>query len=489
MLSLYQPSSSIPGNEAERRIFYHLRERAIHDISGYFQSDFWDRLVLQISHSEPTVRHALLALSSLCESSYEEEEVTDVHSTSVPPPVSSVNAQRAHFALGQYNKAVRLLAERLSSAQLSLDVTLTACLVFIWLEFMRNDFDAALCHLKSGLKILKDFRSGDEGLALRTQRVDVSLIQLFARLETQATVHGSPTSDFCASFSTASSPHSSLVETITIPPTFTSIDQACNTLNTLLSSIFHFVRNCHDDTFIEATGPLELQARCTSYLHSLSLWQAAQQKSPAHTFKSLPDTRQTAAVALLNLQHSCVTILLETLFTPSQMIYDAYDDSFTQMLYLADKLLLHQHHCSTSSSTSVPASPRKIIFFDMGVIAPLFFVILKCRTLTLRRRALNLLRRSPRREGMWHRRSVVRYAEWKVGIEEARGRALLGGREEARLPEEARVWCEKLREVVVEGDGGGERRTEVSFWWRGKDGEVYMGWDVTDVDLRMGQMI
>lgn len=44
-----------------------------------------------------------------------------------------------------------------STSQTRLEVILTSCLVFIWLEFMPNDFDAGLKHLKSRLKILEDF--------------------------------------------------------------------------------------------------------------------------------------------------------------------------------------------------------------------------------------------------------------------------------------------------------------------------------------------
>lgn len=43
-------------------------------MSRYSASDFWDCLVLQISHDQPTVRHALIALGAL----YEEYEV-DTH--------------------------------------------------------------------------------------------------------------------------------------------------------------------------------------------------------------------------------------------------------------------------------------------------------------------------------------------------------------------------------------------------------------------------
>ncbi|KAH6661583.1 hypothetical protein B0J14DRAFT_611993 [Halenospora varia] len=454
-LSLYRLSWEVPGNDAERRSFCYLRERAIYDISGYFESDFWDRLVLQISHTEPAVRHALLALSSLCET-YESQDPTDDH-----------DKFREHFALQQYNKAVRLLADSLSTSQSQLDVILTSCLVFVWLEFMRNDLDAGLGHLKGGLKILDDFRQPNKSPSLTSQRIDASLIYLFSRLEIQATVYGSPTSEF------VSEGHEEIRKAV--PTSFSSIEQARNSLHTLLGTVFRFVRQIRDPDFIESTtkshpwpDPLSLEATCRSHVAQFRSWQGAIKNSPASTFTSL-NPRQTAAMRLLHMYHKTVTILLETLFTHSQMIYDQYDSSFDQVLTLAEQLIHNSQHMGP------------IIFFDMGVMAPLFYVVLKCRNLALRRKALSLLKLAPCREGMWYRQDVIEYVEWKIDIEE-RGRGQL--LETEALPEEARVYNEHMKEVVING----RQRTVVSFQWQSKDCIEY-GEDITDLNIRMGQLL
>jgi hypothetical protein len=126
------------------------------------------------------------------------------------------------------------------------------------------------------------------------------------------------------------------------------------------------------------------------------------------------------------------------------MIYDQYDASFEQVLTLVENLIHNSQNM------------RLIIFLDMGVMAPLFYLILKCRNLALRRKALSLLKLSPYREGMWHRLEVIQYVVWKTGIEE-RGRGQLS--ETEILPEEARIWDERMNEVVIDG----RPRTVVGF--------------------------
>lgn len=454
-LSTYCLSPDTASDYAERRSFHYLKERAIYDISGYFESEFWDRLVLQISHKEPTVRHALLALSSLCES-YNSQDATGYDDKSCE-----------QFSLQQYNTAVRLLANYLSMPQSRLDVVLTSCLVFIWIEFIRNDFDAGLSHLNGGMRILDDFRQPDKSPDLSPQRIDSSLLSVFSRLKMQATVYGSPTSELI--------PGGDEDIREAVPTSVSSIEQARNSLHKLLGSTFQFIRQIEDPRFIASAtaslhcpGFLSAEATRRSQLEQFRNWQSVIQNSPASTFKSR-NARQTAALCLLQIYHRTVVILLETLFTDSQMIYDQYECSFTQVLTLAEQLI------NTSQRFGL------FICFDMGVMAPLFYTVLKCRNLALRRRAVALLHLAPCRKGMWYRQDVIEYAEWKIGIEE-RGRGQLS--ESEALPEEARVWNERMKEVAVNG----RLRTVISFQWRSKD-RIEYGEDITDLNTRMGQLL
>jgi hypothetical protein len=453
--SLYTLTWDNHASNAERRSFSYMRERAIYDISGYFESDFWDRLVLRISSTEPVVRHALLGLSSLCETYYS-RGLNELQSES-----------HAQFALQQYNKAVRLLSDSLSTSKPQLDVVLTSCLVFVWLEFMRNDLDAGLRHLKSGLKILDDFHRPSGSSRSPSELIDASLIRAFWRLKIQATVYGGPMLELL------SDGHGNRQNSV--PVSFSSIEEARNTLQSLLAAAFRFVRQIGDPSSLQNTPGFDprpdfslLDAKRLSLLGLFGCWQTSIENSPALRSDS-PNSRRTAAMCLLRVYHQTVVILLETLFTQSQMIYDSYDRCFNDILTLAEQLIRNSQHMG------------RAIFFDMGVMAPLFYVILKCRNLELRRRALSLLELAPCREGMWYRQDAVEYAKWKIGIEERnRGQSS----EMDALPEVARISNERMQEVIIDG----RKRVLVSFQRQSVDG-IERGEEITDLSMRIGRLI
>jgi hypothetical protein len=58
-------------------------------VSGSFDSSFWSSLVLQASHEDPTIQHAVLALSSL-------QDCADLTGEMLP------GSPHQHFALQQY---------------------------------------------------------------------------------------------------------------------------------------------------------------------------------------------------------------------------------------------------------------------------------------------------------------------------------------------------------------------------------------------------
>lgn len=180
----YSPIFDNSGRSQELRSFKYFQSR-VDGISGYFESDFWERLVLQVSHSEPTVRLALLALSSIYEA----------HEYGQQGPSNSrqdVNEALNNNALQQYTKAVAALFTGLSEDKTPLQITLITCLLFIWIEFLRNDSDTAFKHLNSGLRILQRAKS----LSLMENVTDNSIPALFERLKTQIAFHGCPNSDF-----------------------------------------------------------------------------------------------------------------------------------------------------------------------------------------------------------------------------------------------------------------------------------------------------
>ena len=123
---LSNPYSGLEGSEQERRNFHFFCTRTVPQLSGFFGSEFWERLVPRTTYHHPAIKHAVLALSSL----HERFELGD---TSVF--ASNLDIAQGGFALQQYNKAIQQLIGATSRQQL--DICLISCVLFACFE-VRN---------------------------------------------------------------------------------------------------------------------------------------------------------------------------------------------------------------------------------------------------------------------------------------------------------------------------------------------------------------
>ncbi|KAL7629099.1 hypothetical protein AAE478_000617 [Parahypoxylon ruwenzoriense] len=206
-------AADIEGTEQER-IFFHRFRRAAEDglamHASSLGSGFWRRLVPRVGHSDPAVRHALIALGAAYQSAQLQQQQQqdenlqpgtmtrstsgtpssrsaspDAHlytspSTPTPPPFSrgdtnhdnnnnnnnntnsSSDRHRAEdlelFTIQQYNLSIYHLqrhAQQPGSAASGVEITLICCLVFVCIETSRGNSAAALAHVANGLQIIK----------------------------------------------------------------------------------------------------------------------------------------------------------------------------------------------------------------------------------------------------------------------------------------------------------------------------------------------
>ena len=132
--------------------------------------------------------------------------------------------------------------------------------------------------------------------------------------------------------------------------------------------------------------------------------------------------------------------MAKTLLEDTEMVFNAFMPEFREILSLSDRVI---------RETRLDCIGTPIISFDIGVIAPLFLVALKCRKPAMRRKGIILLKQAPEREGMWLRASCVQYAEFKLEMEERGCQEILEGG--GVLPEWNRIHSELARSVVVDG--------------------------------------
>jgi intergrase/recombinase len=84
-----------------------------------------------------------------------------------------------------------------------------------------------------------------------------------------------------------------------------------------------------------------------------------------------------------------------------------------------------------------------VFIFDDGLLARLNQVATRCRNNGVRRRALRLLQKHPRREGLWDSEMAAKVSAWVIEKEEA---AMVNG----YVPETARLRIESMRLSLAE---------------------------------------
>jgi len=136
---------------------------AIKDFLSFFKSDFWERIVLQVSHIEPAVKHAMLAVA--CVHIERASRLPSASYSSANQPCLIERPTAGREALLHYNSAIKHMVDRLRKDQKSAaspsrarDVWLICCALFVVLESMLDDNEAALFHMHNGLKLLQEYR-------------------------------------------------------------------------------------------------------------------------------------------------------------------------------------------------------------------------------------------------------------------------------------------------------------------------------------------
>lgn len=169
--------------------FYH--HCAVSLISSAHDKDFWSKVPLQLAQTEPCVRRALITLGCLNRA----ETGSLRHAR-----LGLLNPAKQRDMLGHYNKAVKLLVQRISEPSYTPEIGLVCCLLFVCIESLRGNYDTAMSHYKSGLNILKQTRqSSAKGSSC--ELIEETLTPIYARMLLSAIAFGLPV---CSAFIDAS---------------------------------------------------------------------------------------------------------------------------------------------------------------------------------------------------------------------------------------------------------------------------------------------
>lgn len=358
-------------------------------LDGQFDSKFWSQLVLQLSHSEPSIRHAVSSISVI----YQDVELSLRH------PAGYVNANpEAHQ---QWKSSVESLSARIQAHPNSNLVPLVCCLLFTCIEFLRGNIECSMVHVQSGFNILAALRRNSHGasdLALNLSSSDLKAIEghivpMFSRLSLLCSLAGRLTPPIYALTDNEGSPQEDLTDS---RQRLVEISDTC----------LRFIREAIPRATVfqidieDVVEQIKLQTKLDAWYSQLEELLERMQAA------GIPVKQD--ALNLLLVQYKVIYIWIRVCTIAGESATDSYHTDFEELVHYAEQMT----KLGVGMVTPQPLS------FDIQILAPLYYTALKCRYRATRRRALEMLRLAPRREALWNAHHAYVTAKRVIELEE-----------------------------------------------------------------------
>ncbi|TWU73836.1 hypothetical protein ED733_005187 [Metarhizium rileyi] len=478
---LYQPSTNLGFQQVEGLYFELFRVQTSSELSGYFNSDFWAQRVLQECHAESAIRHSVIALGAL----YKTLEQTFYMATLSPEKRDMfMGSLMAHWqvAIKQYSEAMNAMMLLNGQSLGSFRTRLMASILLACFDSFIGDHKQAIIQIQTGLGLLEQLKTlypnhrtpGSEG------HIEDDLLIIFTRLAIQAKSYDmafhfpqpyvirliSPqrqsrdSSPASSDFGSPGSPPS-----IPVPARFESLLDARLASDKLCEKLLKFIERLQIAKNNKSNVlPASWRQYGMDLKSELDAWSVAFE----HIFISRLDPRvssiQKAGICALKMFQINSNVLFLMMFCDTEVQFDGFLPHFKAIVSLGWEVVSAEEsraaaeravkteddqgqHPNTKGALRAGkfAAPHIKPSFsaDLGIVPPLFVVATKCREPRLRRQAIQLLRSSARREGMWDSELAANIGRWVMQIEESNGDLSVGWDDSVLpsepIPEERRV--------------------------------------------------
>ncbi|AEO62650.1 uncharacterized protein THITE_2107076 [Thermothielavioides terrestris NRRL 8126] len=452
---LYRPSMNLPFSDQEGQYFHLFREHTANELSGFFDSAFWTRSVLQECHSAPAIRHAVVALGALYKTLEKSNESPPASPYPDRDPRDSA-VRHWEMAFRQYSHACNALVKGESAATTSNRTRLMASVLLACFDSFVGDHRQAIVQIQTGLGLLEQLRAERRRafLASSEEPVEEELTQMFTRLAIQAKSYdmafhfpqpwvvrltSSQAQDPASPASDASSPIG--ISQDPIPDRFASVMEARLSWDRLCERFLRFteIMFAQAQNGVMGVLPTSLQHYGVSFKTDIEAW--SQAFDPILASRTAPgvSSQEKAAIAVLKMFQIMGKILFLMTFSDSEMHFDNFVPYFKNIVDLAIEVVGDEERRAAARRCPDPAFCRhrhryqpdifggheyaarhiKPSFSaDLGIVPPLYVVATKCREPHIRRQAIQLLRSSARREAMWDSELTARIGMWIAEVEE-----------------------------------------------------------------------
>ncbi|KAJ3496808.1 hypothetical protein NLG97_g2386 [Lecanicillium saksenae] len=352
----------------ERQNLQWFELRTMRKLPATCQTEFWSKLILQASHSQPAVLYASMALGAL-----HREIILGAPNSEDASQLCNAYRPELHSSLPaicNYMKALQHLRAHTSTVEqtrktnadaVSLQALLIACILFVSLE---------------------------------SSPVDNWIKEAFLRMELQLTLWNLSANQRSTGF--YADKHATYRCTLPRSRHFATLKDAWNTLAQIIIKSVHLTRVCYDskleNTFSQKRN-IFFDAQ-QSILRTLRQWRAKfdlmlKQEAPQDHGPSRTDTK---IGLIIPVYYEMATIIAELSFCAgNEMAFDTQLHRFTSMLRLLQDLY----------QVDQTKPDLRHFIMDLGCLAPLYYIATKCRDHVVRWQGVKMLESVFHREGIW----------------------------------------------------------------------------------------
>lgn len=445
-----------------------FRLYTMHDLPGSDLGLPWSNIILTHGASEPAVGHAVAALGCLHRTLNESESGSGVGTNLFTGPFERY--QRAIVALRKCIEAAPQAG--LADAR---DVTLVVTLLLFCFEILCGQDELAMKHLEGALSLVRT--SGNDidqaspqsystlVLSTRVNGASDVLNQVFLRLASDWLVSGPnyyggetwPLQAICGESLPA---HFQSVREASV-----HLDALCSQTNKLEEESFiaserrfglHAPKQgslnshvCIDDCWIIAMARIPIEEGDPAFSHKVSKGLSALEQWRASFSYLVQSEPESKPIMLLEVQFLQAWMALRTIQDHDQTICDTFEAEFERAVSVAERYVLEQStsSCKTARTHGLRCLPN----VGNNLASCMCFVVEKCRSSSIRRRAIRILSSLDFR-GVFDTPYLVAHYTHIIEQEEFRARLLndaaslpLGCEDiptEARFLETSMCWCQ-----------------------------------------------
>ena len=375
------PTVTLPGESRALEFFFH---KSAPLLAGFFESAFWNGSVLQLSLVEPAIRQAIAAIGSV----HEEQGLKRLQGGS-----GSSSSTGFVTAVQLYNRAIRLVIARAEVDPNAIPAVTMASILFTCFEFLRGNAPAAASHIISGVRLLQEWREktgtrpvgpwGQSHKSFESHFMETELAPILSLFNLNTCEFGPGQRSriilnavdkqgflvLADKFETLREARVALVDLVTSTSVlFSNMDESVGKgqlPDTNLVKVFSGIRNNLDRWKVNFEDLVDRKE---------AMW----------------DKKQRSAADNIRIMWCSTDIGIFSYTVETETAWDAHRDCFEEILRLSESLI--------SDTDRYPDDLSKTLSLDLGLVFPLHAVAWKCRWPRLRRRGLDLLLRSPKRE-------------------------------------------------------------------------------------------